>query len=123
MEPGVSLDKVISTALSLEHFAQLCVQHVQLVLGFCPQGCRSPALQMTSVASLSHRIIQQLLQLLLQIQPWLLAQPGPICIPLASSPPRPPLWTCHLWKPGVSQPPLFWAPFLSSVVTVMPRTC
>lgn len=58
MGPGVGLDKVIGTALSPEHFAQLWIRHVQLVLGFCPRGCSSPALQMTYVASLSRRVVR-----------------------------------------------------------------
>ena len=56
MGPGVGLDKVIGTALSPEHFAQLWVWRMQLVLGFCPWGCSSPALQVTSVASLSRGV-------------------------------------------------------------------
>lgn len=83
-EPGVGLDKVITTALSPEYFVQLWVRHVRLVLGFCPQGCSSPTLQTTSVAGLSHRVIWQLLQLLLRVQPWLLAQPGPVGLQASS---------------------------------------
>lgn len=57
MGPGAGLAKVIGTALSPERFAQLWVRCMRLVLGFCPRGCSSPALQMTSVASRSCGVI------------------------------------------------------------------
>lgn len=114
-EPGVGLDKVITTALSPEHFVQLWVRHVRLVLGFCPQGCSSPTLQTTSVAGLSHRVIWQLLQLLLRVQPWLLAQPGPVGLQASSFSPLN-LLPVGAWSfPATS--------FLSSFPLFLPPLC
>lgn len=84
MGPGAGLDEAIGTALSPEHFAQLCIRHVRLVLSFCPRRCSSPALQMRSASSLSGGVIRSALaggslprQLLRQEQAssWLLRWP------------------------------------------------